>query len=1122
MAETFDLPLTGGLADAIDRKVVKPGNFLRLRNVEQRKKGGLMKRPGYATLGLTINSTVGVVATRGRELVSLADGTSPDEVPGVHAYDAADNSNSRQCDAWTIGYSRRSVTRSSLGAALGQRVVIGSRIVYFWVEGLTAGTLRYRVESTDGAIVKPDTLFGSGSAPGGKFKLLTTNGLAVVVCYVGSGASLTIATLNPTTYAETSATLSGVPYVQSTARQVFDAKALPNAPGLVAVATPSAPTLSTQVIRLSVVNAVTGALVDSADGTTTGAQMSAVQIRFRANGLAAGVAYRRFDMGASFDFVNVAVFSGFTAGGTFNASPDYDKVVFGASDALFASANNTSSFGVGLCQDTVTDPVAPDGWVVVTCGDFSTYAKRIDDVGDVQGNDDFAIASSKLLCEPFSLGGRVVALLGELVSRVHLLDVKNAPLSCALVSLLPGIDAHDGLGVPDPDSRYVTNVCLLEQMAGDYIVELGRASGVEGMRGMMTPSFNADGSVSLAATVLSDGTGVDANKGLDEITFAARGATTTIDMGRTLVTAGGLTARYDGRSWVELGFLHRPVAVFVRVINGGGSIDVGNYVYAVTYEWRDDDGAIHESEPALVSMVATAVNTRFELDVRCIGLTQKPGAAIVFYRTQNNGSLLFRISPRTLDGSADSMVNEPNVSFKTFVDDRTDAQLADLGRGFLYTNGGTRGFVAAPPALHAVRHLDRLWLLSLDRPGEIWPSNEFAEGRPPTFGRGSQLRLVGLPGPLTALASRDDKLFVFTESSIHYLVGRGPADTGQGGEFSQLFDVATDCGCVDTPSVVGTSAGVFFRGPAGIMLVTRGLEVEFVGAPVEDLTDAYPVCRRAVVDATRRRVYWLLSSADLTESTMVVFDYDSGAWYEWPISTDSALVDQTIWRGKHVVSDGRNALRGFGPTPGNDPDGSYVVATIETPELRGFQRAVLTLERLHPHTLNVEILKGYRRSDVTPLQSRSYDLSSTSTVKGLPDAQLEVVVKSQDAASARLRITDAPATGTTNAVERTGFNLSAITITADVAAAGRELTAPDNKRLPPCPYPSLYPSSSAAPSPRAASSVRPPRARSASRNTSTSMASTGRTTPTAARRILQRPCADACRRPAKTPASATC
>lgn len=1094
----LELPLSGGLKQQVDKRLVQPGAFLAIENLEHAKAGVLTNRRGYGYLA-DPGREAAFVATRGSELVAFVDGDGPADAPCALAYHEGGEDEapswSRSCDAWQIDVSRRAVVRSYEGALCAQRVVVGDRVVYVWVGGLAAtGSLFYRVEDAAGVAFRHGVRFASGAfARDCAFRLVETSGKAAVVYYNGVGTTLRVLTLDPVTFAETDANVGGLAYVQGAARRPFDAKSVPVAPGVVAVAVPAAPTGTTQRIKLATVAAATGAVVSDTSGTTTGRDLSAVQIRFTADGNVAGVAYRRRDGSINRDDVYVAQFSGFDPFGDFNSAPDYDKQVFGASDALEfqdpPTVTKTRSYGVGLCQDTA---IEPGGWVVVTCNDWGTLAKRIDDAGDVAGNDDFFVASAHLLAEPFSLNGRVMALLGEFIDFVDLLDAKNRPLSAALVSLLPGIDAHDGASLQDPGSRYLVAAALLESVAGDYTDSISVCAGPAAGHGMMAPSFNADGSVSFAATVLLGTVGVDAQRGIDEVRFdpAAKRAT-FLDASAALWTSGGLTAQYDGQDWAELGFLHRATVLpFGLTLGPGPGLDPGNYLYAAVYEWRDARGAVHQSEPAIFSIVVDE-NKEVTFEVRCVGLTQKPGVSIAMYRTQNNGVLFFRISPRTHDGSAASLHNDPGVRSVVFSDALTDAQLAALGRGFLYTNSGARAHVMAPPSLHACRHQNRLWLLDAEDPNRLRYSNEIFEGQPPCFGRGNELRIDGLPSAPTALASSGDRLCVFTADGIYYLVGQGPDDTGANGSFSPAYQVPTTCGCTDPRSVLSTHLGTFFLGQNGIMLFGAGGGVAPVGQPAEDeVTGAF--CRRVVLDEVERKIYWLFASTpsgDPVSARLVVHEYDEDAWLVHRVAPTNAQRDQCLWKGGHVMNDGRPALRGFGPTPAADPDGSYVSAFLRLPwvnlgGINGFQRFrrfLLKGRRNQPCNLRVRFFVDH--DDVTATQNKLVDLSNTSTLRRLPILELSIDVKRQLNANAMVEISHEPAAGATNTVERAGVELVAPAFELGVKKGPQRL-AKENRTLCRCPCSRPLPLSLPSPA-SSAGSLRTRRPRPTSRSSST-------------------------------------
>jgi len=93
--------------------------------------------------------------------------------------------------------------------------------------------------------------------------------------------------------------------------------------------------------------------------------------------------------------------------------------------------------------------------------------------------------------------------------------------------------------------------------------------------------------------------------------------------------------------------------------------------------------------------------------------------------------------------------------------------------------------------------------------------------------------------PLTAIgALPDGRILLFAPTAIYYTYGQGPSDTGQGAGFSEPQLLTDTVGCEDKRSVVYGDFGCMFKGARGFYLVTRGLELKFVGLPYEDTTEA--------------------------------------------------------------------------------------------------------------------------------------------------------------------------------------------------------------------------------------------------------------------------------------------
>lgn len=66
---------------------------------------------------------------------------------------------------------------------------------------------------------------------------------------------------------------------------------------------------------------------------------------------------------------------------------------------------------------------------------------------------------------------------------------------------------------------------------------------------------------------------------------------------------GGFLSMYDGVSVVEHGFHLFPEASTITSATSTGGIQAGTYQYAVVYEWKDNQGNIHQSAPSVAQSV---------------------------------------------------------------------------------------------------------------------------------------------------------------------------------------------------------------------------------------------------------------------------------------------------------------------------------------------------------------------------------------------------------------------------------------------------------------------------------------------------------------------------------------
>jgi hypothetical protein len=259
---------------------------------------------------------------------------------------------------------------------------------------------------------------------------------------------------------------------------------------------------------------------------------------------------------------------------------------------------------------------------------------------------------------------------------------------------------------------------------------------------------------------------------------------------------------------------------------------------------------------------------------------------VVLYGTAASGPNFFRLF--ALPQNPANSLTADYVTFSAF--NLADASFAT--NPTLYTTGGALSNYPPPSTLVVCSHANRLFIISAED-GSIWYSKEYVSGEAPGFNDAFQFSVPSAFAP-TALASLDDKLFVFTANAIFMVTGSWPTDTGQGLNIA-IDRVPSDVGAIDWRSVVVGPDGIYFGSGKGIMLLTRALEVVYVGKDVERW-NSYAEITAAFVNPSASEVRFLLNDASQSprhqelvlnirnrtqaspHGTWSTFDYSSTAW----------------------------------------------------------------------------------------------------------------------------------------------------------------------------------------------------------------------------------------------------
>lgn len=437
------------------------------------------------------------------------------------------------------------------------------------------------------------------------------------------------------------------------------------------------------------------------------------------------------------------------------------------------------------------------------------------------------------------------------------------------------------------------------------------------------------------------------------INFASIETFNTAELGQNLHIAGGVLSMYDGVSVVEHGFHLYPENVAAVPVNvGSGNLTTGTYQVAVCYEWKDNYGNIHRSAPSVaVSVTVGGSPSNLQYTIPTLRLTAKQGlrtdAVIQIYRTEVNGTIFYRTTSMTTP-----LFNDPSVDTVVYTDSLIDTTLKT--RDILYTTGGDLDNAGAPACTFLSVFKSRLFLGGLEDENLTWYSKINTPGNPVEFAAEQTLAVDPQGGGLTALATLDDKQVLFKNDRFHITYGDGPNNAGELGEFAPPQFVTADAGCISSRSIVRVPQGLMFKSSKGIYLLTSSLQVEYVGAEVENFNSLTVISATLKSDVNQVRFVTLDGQA-------LIYDY---FFKQWSTFTNHKGMASIIWDEKFVLlrTDGNVYVE----TPGvfKDADTSYSLrigtSWLCLDQVTGFQRVydMQFLGEYHSkHLLRVKI--GY-------------------------------------------------------------------------------------------------------------------------------------------------------------------
>lgn len=490
----------------------------------------------------------------------------------------------------------------------------------------------------------------------------------------------------------------------------------------------------------------------------------------------------------------------------------------------------------------------------------------------------------------------------------------------------------------------------------------------------------------------------------------------TVYDGDALQVGGAAPAAYDGSRFTESGFHLAPEAVQATAGAGGG-LSAGAYQWAFLYEWTDARGRRHQSAPsAPVALTFGGGAGKASLEVPLLHLTRKPGVRIVGYRTTAAGQVFYRcltvVQPEAAAITSDTVTVE---------DATADAALLD--NEALYSTGDTGGTLGGelehlpPPAYAAiVQHGDFLFTTSMDDPFTVRYSLPLAQGEGPAWSDLLEIRVPSEAGRVVGFGSMDSRLILFCEAAAYAVLGQGPTKAGTDNSLTPPQKLPGSVGCTDARSIVSTPDGLMFKAPAGIHLLSRGLETV---AAIGDGVHAYKALTitRALDLAELREARFYTA-----EGTTLIYSY---GWRQWSTFTGQAAVGAALVRGvPHWAVDGGGVYY-EDPTMWDSDPITVGTAWLKASSFVGVQRIwryLLLGKAVASHTLEAHAYYDYQDSGGGDFDSQEV----VGTVEGGPEVYaVRHHLKQQECAAVRFVWVLFPAAG---AAGQGDINLSSVSL----------------------------------------------------------------------------------------------
>jgi hypothetical protein len=379
------------------------------------------------------------------------------------------------------------------------------------------------------------------------------------------------------------------------------------------------------------------------------------------------------------------------------------------------------------------------------------------------------------------------------------------------------------------------------------------------------------------------------------------------EVGGELLISGGLPLTYDGRTMTDIGFAECPIISFVSEDPAGQLEQLSTYQVKAVWKCYNGKNLVARSQPSPpASHTLTGANesinwivtTPHSLKRHSVFRDQNLTVVVEVYRTIANGGN-FQLDSVTVVDPADASAEPVAV-----VSDQPDSTLDE--NLILYSDESGLEVSAPEPFKYIWPARDRAFTGGLPTE-DIWFYSDLTiPARQVAFPFSSRLSYQRRHNqPITAVGAFEAVGVVWSKDEIAQVPGRGPERSGTG-EFDSMLAVPTPGGCIDWRSLVSTPVGFFFQmAPDKLMLLTRSQQgssagdVQWVGQPVRDTLEAFPVITGAVHVRAQMQVAFACNASNGLSGRIIIYDLRRQQWFVdnvgGPIAAIAELDGRLVW-----------------------------------------------------------------------------------------------------------------------------------------------------------------------------------------------------------------------------------